>query len=191
MKNIYVLSLALIAMALASCSVEKRVHRNGYHVEWWGSKQKIEKANANTEMAVVEEPIEISTPEIAVAEVVETPAVEAKETISPIVNQEVKAEVAQAPKARVTKREIRRAASEFKASNSINYQNTGAINFGDKSSSEPSRGLLIFLCFFIPTLAVYLYEGDFTNRVIVNLILTLLCGIPGVIHALIIIIGEK
>lgn len=51
--------------------------------------------------------------------------------------------------------------------------------------------LLIILALILPPLAVYLYEGSWTSRCTLNLILTLLCGIPGVIHALIVILGNK
>jgi len=59
------------------------------------------------------------------------------------------------------------------------------------SAAEVSTILLVILSFFIPPLAVFLYEGEWTNRVLLNIILTLLCGIPGVIHALIVILGNK
>jgi uncharacterized membrane protein YqaE (UPF0057 family) len=45
--------------------------------------------------------------------------------------------------------------------------------------------LLVILCFFIPPLAVYLKYDEAGKPFIVNVILTLLCGLPGVIHALI------
>lgn len=45
--------------------------------------------------------------------------------------------------------------------------------------------LLIVLCFVLPPLAVYLKYNEAGKPFIVNLILTLLCGLPGVIHALI------
>jgi len=60
------------------------------------------------------------------------------------------------------------------------------------SSPEPwVYALLILLVPFGTTISMYLYEGSWTKRVTVNLILTLLCGIPGLIHALIVIFGKK
>lgn len=50
------------------------------------------------------------------------------------------------------------------------------------------KGLLIILAIFIPPLAVYFAEGQtWTKAVTLNLILTLLCGLPGMIHALIVV----
>lgn len=51
--------------------------------------------------------------------------------------------------------------------------------------------LLILLVPFGSTIAMYLYEGSWTRRVTTNLILTLLCGLPGVIHALIVVLGNR
>ena len=51
--------------------------------------------------------------------------------------------------------------------------------------------LLILLVPFGSTISMYMYEGDWTKRVTVNLLLTFLCGLPGVIHSLVVILGNK
>ena len=43
--------------------------------------------------------------------------------------------------------------------------------------------LQIVLCFFLPPLAVYLKTKE-TKATLINLVLTLLCGIPGIVHGL-------
>jgi uncharacterized membrane protein YqaE (UPF0057 family) len=61
------------------------------------------------------------------------------------------------------------------------------------SGSEPSTLLYILLCLLVPfgtTISMYLYEGGWTSRVTLNLILSFLC-VAGLIHALVIILGEK
>ncbi len=45
--------------------------------------------------------------------------------------------------------------------------------------------LIYVLCFFIPPLAVFLVY-DIGSEFWVNIILTLLCGVPGIIHAFIV-----
>lgn len=57
--------------------------------------------------------------------------------------------------------------------------------------SDESTLLLVILALLLSPVAVYLYEGSWTNRVTLNLILYLLCGLPGVIHALVVILGNK
>lgn len=46
-----------------------------------------------------------------------------------------------------------------------------------------NKVVLIILAIFIPPLAAYLKTKD-TNTTIINVVLCLLCGIPGIIHAL-------
>lgn len=50
--------------------------------------------------------------------------------------------------------------------------------------------LLVILAILLPPLAVYLYEGEINNRFWISLILTLLGWLPGIIYALILILGE-
>ena len=61
-----------------------------------------------------------------------------------------------------------------------------------KSGAEPSTNtlLLVILALLLPPLAVYLHEGQANNRFWLSLILTLLFFIPGVIYALIVVLGD-
>jgi uncharacterized membrane protein YqaE (UPF0057 family) len=60
---------------------------------------------------------------------------------------------------------------------------------------ELSKGLLILIAIFWPTLAVaILYDFDFDEHlkdILINLLLTVLCYVPGLIHAIIHINREK
>ena len=47
--------------------------------------------------------------------------------------------------------------------------------------------LLVVLCFILPPLAVYLKTKD-TKATLINFVLTLLCGIPGIVHGLIVVL---
>jgi uncharacterized membrane protein YqaE (UPF0057 family) len=47
--------------------------------------------------------------------------------------------------------------------------------------------LIYLLCFFLPPVAVGLVTDWDTEIVIYNLLWTILCGFPGIIHALIIV----
>ncbi len=61
-----------------------------------------------------------------------------------------------------------------------------------RAGKEPSTDtlLLVILAILLPPLAVYLYEGEINNRFWISLLLTLLFWIPGVIYALILILGD-
>src|SRR6476469_3631574 len=60
-----------------------------------------------------------------------------------------------------------------------------------KAESDTNTILLVILAILLPPLAVYLYEGEINTRFWISIILTLLFWIPGVIYALILILGKN
>ena len=60
-----------------------------------------------------------------------------------------------------------------------------------RASDEPSTNtlLLVILAILLPPLAVYLHDGVINSHFWISLILTLLFWLPGVIYALIIVLG--
>lgn len=63
---------------------------------------------------------------------------------------------------------------------------------GKNAGSEPSTNtlLLVILAILLPPLAVYLHEGEINGKFWLDLILTLLFFIPGVIYALIVVLSK-
>lgn len=61
-----------------------------------------------------------------------------------------------------------------------------------KAGSEPSTNqvLLVILAIILPPLAVYLHEGEINNKFWLDLVLTLLFFLPGVIYALIVVLKK-
>jgi uncharacterized membrane protein YqaE (UPF0057 family) len=61
-----------------------------------------------------------------------------------------------------------------------------------KNNAEPSTNtlLLVILAILIPPLAVYLHEGEINGKFWLDLLLTLLFYVPGLIYALIVILGN-
>lgn len=61
-----------------------------------------------------------------------------------------------------------------------------------KSGAEPSTNtlLLVILAIILPPLAVYLHQGEINSKFWISLLLTLLFWIPGVIYALLVVLGE-
>ncbi|MGM0479626.1 MAG: YqaE/Pmp3 family membrane protein [Bacteroidota bacterium] len=95
-------------------------------------------------------------------------------------------EIVKVPESAMQKERITRAFDimpSFEATNKIRENEKRQSN-----NANYDRILLVVLCFFVPPLAVYLYEGSWTQQCTVNLILTLLCGLPGIIHALIVVL---
>ena len=68
-----------------------------------------------------------------------------------------------------------------------------AFKKAKRSGDDPSTNtlLLVILAILLPPLAVYLHEGEVNNRFWISLLLTLLFWLPGVIYALIIILGDE
>lgn len=67
-----------------------------------------------------------------------------------------------------------------------------AFKIAKKAGKEPSTNtlLLVILAILLPPLAVYLHQGAINNKFWICLILTLLFWLPGVIYALIVVLGN-
>ena len=61
-----------------------------------------------------------------------------------------------------------------------------------KANREPSTNtlLLVILSILLPPLAVYLHEGEINGKFWLDLILTLIFWIPGVVYALIVVLSK-
>jgi uncharacterized membrane protein YqaE (UPF0057 family) len=197
MKKI-LLSLVAIATILSSCSIEKRLHTDGYHIEWYSSinKSKVQHPaqETNTEniaSAVTQENLNECETISADKEVIKS--IPALIQLDSPQTEEIAAE-----KNRINRKEMRQAVKELRKDLKQQKQssspmqlfsgNTNVTHAELIKANEPDVVLLVVLAFFIPPLAVYLYEGSWTKRCTTNLILTLLCGLPGLIHALVVIL---
>jgi uncharacterized membrane protein YqaE (UPF0057 family) len=60
------------------------------------------------------------------------------------------------------------------------------------AGKEPSTDtlLLVILAILLPPLAVYLHQGEINTKFWISLLLTILFWLPGVIYALIVILGD-
>lgn len=61
-----------------------------------------------------------------------------------------------------------------------------------RNGNEPSTNtlLLVILSILLPPLAVYLHEGEINSKFWISLLLTLLFWLPGVIYALVVVLGN-
>lgn len=190
MKKVYFLSALALTLVFASCTMEKRHHRNGFYISWNHKAPKSEEKttiNANEEKAVLAAIAEAESGESAVASTTNTADVTTAATVNP--TQALSPAQSVAPAAiTCTPAQETVTANETK----ITQTNPAQHNSEKQNSAQPDEVLLIILAILLPPLAMYLYEGStWTSRCTLNLILTLLCGLPGVIHALIVILGKK
>ena len=198
MKKIF--GTLIIVGILASCSVDKRLYRPGYNVNWNKSTANVEtNKKATTTTVATNELIKqsatetyseetltasnnnlfvpVSKPKIILLEATKnTGVVELSASNSMLKNSDIKTQ---------------HSTKELKKAFIKEYKN---VTKTTKSKIDDTLLylLLILLVPFGTTISMYLYEGSqWTSRVTTNLILTLLCGIPGIIHALVVIFGKK
>jgi uncharacterized membrane protein YqaE (UPF0057 family) len=201
MKRIKHLMLLAVVVFIASCTVEKRRYTDGYHVEW---RQKHEKPGMNKSSDPVAVERSFATQSSSEKTMVET-APSVAPNLNPVVataenNVTVQNEKIDRKAARKLKQDLREEITSSDGSESLaaheeiqKISQDGKIEYQDtptsiEAQSTPEKGVLILLAILIPPLAVYLYEGSWTKRCTINLILTCLCGIPGMIHALVVIL---
>lgn len=203
MKKIALLLSATFVMILFldSCSVQKRYHRKGFTVNWNNASvnmkknRKVVHTESIQEDAIVTNNIEkqkltrnyktlvsmdIASTSVAVPTLTNTaPSIAAQTSVkSQAVTFAHTAKEISKEDAKSTKKDAKEIIKAIKKEQKKQGSNTDLV-------------LLVILALFIPPLAVYLYEGYWTERCTINLILTLLCGLPGVIHALIVILGNR
>lgn len=198
MKKIALLLLAIVTIAFSSCTIEKRQYMRGYHVEW---KHKAPEVGGNGQASNKELVKSNEEAAVAINEAAQQENVVAVEESTNVVNQQqTTSAVAELKSEKATKKERKEVAKEVKkaiAESKTYTSSSASISASEipaaaiQKADTPSTGVLVLIAFFIPPLAVYLYEGDWTSRCTTNLILTLLCGLPGFIHALIVILGKK
>jgi uncharacterized membrane protein YqaE (UPF0057 family) len=216
MKKLSILGvLFLTVVFLDSCSIVKRRYSPGYTV-FWHTKSKAKKSNGHNEMSINKERISINERKSIKnnVEVNSTISLKKSEMESgnayALYNSTTENDLASADiNNRITvantvneKKNSKLGTQSTSNSKSTNSSSTNKDKIRKKSefknlvksnssSSDDDTVLYVILSFFLPPLAVYLFEGSWTSRCTTNLILTLLCGIPGVIHALIVILGGK
>ena len=207
MKKIVLLLIAAFTMTLVldSCSVQKRYHRKGFTVNWNNTSVKMKKNRQVIQTENIQEETIVNndkkpqrltktynervTQDIAAnVDVIHTPSVMKevehsykKENSKAILNQNTSSTKSVSKGSlKSTKKAVKKLIKSMKK----NQQN-------DSKTDTIIYLLLILLVPFGTTIAMYLYEGSWTGRVTTNVLLTLLCGLPGFIHALVVIFGNK
>ena len=197
MKKILLVAASILFL-VASCTVEKRVYRNGFNVQWQAMNG-MSKKDKNVELTSMEETE-------TVAKVVVSPKVNAKIAADYEMRIQEVVAVTQNDQASIESNPISTTAhvvsvkgmaeqtisvhQENKEAKQISKQEIKALKKAVKSqnkSDDVPIGLLYVLCFFIPFVAVGLATDWDITTVLINILWTALCGIPGIIHAFIIV----
>ena len=201
MKKLLLVVL-VVGFAISSCSIEKRLHQKGFNVEWNKNLGSLKKDKKEKQDYVSSEAVE----EIAVVsnKTTKTPSVNNNSAISvdgvtlnesndasvfveDITTNEVNSEVSSV----VNNTKTEKVNSSSKVSSSKEVASNKTMNstkiVKKANNKDVSKGLLYLLCFFIPWLAVGLATDWDVKTVVINILWTCLCGIPGIIHAIIIV----
>ncbi|MFM8597358.1 MAG: YqaE/Pmp3 family membrane protein [Flavobacteriales bacterium] len=200
MKKITILSFIAVFL-MAACTVEKRIYRNGYNIQWHTSLKVKNQTAPSSELAQATENQPTSqtasknlsgaTKEqalpIAVVENVahnkeqttlmpQQTSKEVKDMQGVVKNYFVKetGSKASVQGAKVMKHQAKKLTQHLKKASSNNADEVPYI-------------LLFVLCFIFPPIVVGLVTDWDTEIIIYNLLWCVLCGFPGVIHALIIL----
>ena len=192
-KNLF-FAVTAITMLLASCTIQQRVYQPGLSIEWKSLHQGQTKSD-------VEQPATEQTAsnesQLAMSNEVTAPI---ENVAVPVATDAIVQAVVVEKDQQASKKEVKQAIKEFKKEVSSLVANESAVAAVQSSitntqnGSEPESWVYVLLILLVPfgcTIAMYMHEGSWTKKVTTNLILTLLCGIPGVIHALVNIFGKK
>jgi uncharacterized membrane protein YqaE (UPF0057 family) len=196
------LAVLVVGFTISSCSIEKRLHQKGFNVEWnknLGSLKKDKKekqdfvsSEAVEEIAVVNNkttkaPSVNNNSAISVDGVTLNESNDASVFVEDNTTNEVNSEVSSV----VNNTKTEKVNSSSKASSSKEVASNKTMNstkiVKKALKNGPSTGLLYVLCFFIPWVAVGLATDWDVKTVVINILWTFLCGIPGIIHAIIIV----
>lgn len=191
---IYVFSASML---FNSCSFEKRLYNKGYHIDWVSKNQKAENCaetpkirpsvnehdSFNKTITDVETKTGASQDFVLSINLVKptednTSALASGKTIV-------------SPSSSVTRTaETERAETKVSASDVL-PKNKRLLKKLVRRGSDDTV-LYVILALLIPPLAMFLYEGkNWTDRCTLNLILTVFCWLPGVVHAVYVILDNR
>ena len=206
MKKFALLLTAAFSMTLIldSCSVQKRYHRKGFTVNWNNASVNMKKNRKVVHNETIQEEVIVSnaTKEKLIRNY-ETPiSMDVASAVPSIYAPSLTDETSQNTEKFQIRSEKSKTFKPVKELNNKEVKSTKkaaqkiikAVKKNQQKNSKTDTIIYILLILLVPfgtTISMYLYEGSWTSRVTANLLLTLLCGLPGLIHALVVILGNK
>jgi uncharacterized membrane protein YqaE (UPF0057 family) len=200
------LAVLVVGFAISSCSIEKRLHQKGFNVEWnknLGSLKKDKKQKQDFVTSEVAEEIAVVSPKtikapsvnnnnsLLVDDVTLNESNETSVLVQENTNNEVNSQESEAintTKIEKVKKAIRAPKASSSKEEAIDNKTIASTKIVKKAlKDDVPTGLLYVLCFFIPWVAVGLATDWDVKTIVYNILWTLLCGIPGIIHAIIIV----
>jgi uncharacterized membrane protein YqaE (UPF0057 family) len=191
-------ALTIFVSSCSTISISQRRYNKGFHIEFGGNgvknsnKDKIAKSESlqSEDKFCTENITESDNKQSNEAGVIYTETL-VSETIVPMgeYSYTITSTEVTVPKKegetieKISTKEISTQKKELKKAIKTFHKNKNEVQVSDRML------LLTIIAILLPPLAVYLYEGSWTINCTLNLILTILGWLPGVIHALLIIYG--
>jgi uncharacterized membrane protein YqaE (UPF0057 family) len=191
MKKILLVTASILFM-VASCTVEKRVYRNGFNVQWHAMNGHAKKDKNMEEVETVAKVVvspkdnrtasvyEMPTQEVITVSQNDEASIQSNSIAAPTQVVNVKGMADQTISANQKNKEVKQISKQEMKSLKK------AVKSQKKSDDVPVE-LLYLLCFFVPFVAVGIVTDWDIPTVLINILWTALCGIPGIIHAFIIV----
>ena len=207
MKKFALLLTAAFSMTLIldSCSVQKRYHRKGFTVNWNNASVNMKKNRKVVHTETIQEEVIVSnaTKKEKLIRNYETPiSMDVASSVPSVYDPSLIDKTSQNTEKFQIRSEKSKTFKPVKELNNKEVKSTKkaaqkiikAVKKNQQKNSKTDTIIYILLILLVPfgtTISMYLYEGSWTSRVTANLLLTLLCGLPGLIHALVVILGNK
>lgn len=180
---------------LTSCSIDnltiaKRRYNDGFYVHKSGAKTNVDQSSQSV---TTENKIETATPEVVVVENNPVVTQSGDNATLPVVTFSSEKTTQAVPSQTAGVIVI---SSDDEQGSKIEERKTTISQATVASEPKASKGgdvpvwVLYLLAFFIPFVAVGLVTDWDVGQVLLNLLLCLLCGIPGIIHAFIVVARE-
>ena len=163
------IALLMALVALASCSVEKRVYQPGYHIEWnHFAKQDAEQDASRDASQDVAQDASQDVAQDAVQDAAQDASRDLSENLSKNLSENLETDVAQ---------DVAQDASRDLSEN-LSENLHLSENLSEKINSDLEFVLLIILALFLPALTVFLLEGFSKNFWIALLLMAVAYLLP-------------
>lgn len=186
------LCIAILGLVAFSCSIQKRVHNDGYAVNWKTIQGKAKDAKVES----IQQDVENQSNYEAI--LLEKKVVKSTELVASIAqtNQRLKAEKIQSASTQQSSgiHKVQQQHENQKQQHTVveKVKQTKKMRSALKQNNGISDRdlLLIILALIIPFVAVGIATDWDVTKVLIALLLTFLFWIPGVIYALLVVLGE-
>ncbi len=187
----------LAAVVLSGCAgsglIVKHHYTNGFHLNLGGGKKETKVASATparkqpaTPKTVAETGMGIEAKTSGIAQTQYLPELNPVQVNAPV----KKAAARPAARPAVQRAAVAAAMADVKVNKATRAEVKQAVRAAKQTGMAGDKLLYVIVAIFIPFLAVLLYQNDLTSDFWIDLLLTLLFYVPGLVYALLVIFDK-